>query len=418
MSVNDDTFSLRDIMDRERVIIYFQPIINLKTGAIFAYEALVRGIADGATDLIPPRTLFDEADRENLSMDFDRLCRKKALEAYGGFDRPERPLMFLNINTSEISYDERHNPHIHVITRQMGFSPRAIGLELIESPSRSAEELIDFVKRYRESGFVIVIDDFGCEHSNIDRLIQIHPDIIKIDRNVIAGIEKDAYRQSILKSIHSLAEMTGSLCLAEGVETMEEIKACQALGVDLFQGFAIAYPAPDLAELERRTQGRIAELQEAVYRESIENLRKRRRLTGDINMLADWLIRQIDPKDPNGLAHVFEEFIAMNREIECIYILDGQGRQITDTIVSPHLAASPNPTLFAPATNHSNHRFKPYFTCFEALKVRRYLTDVYLSQASGNLCRTFSVKIETNPEAVIVLCIDFVEEPIRTPYLD
>lgn len=418
MKGSAEPFSLRDIMDRERLTIFFQPIINLKTGSIFAYEALVRGIADDPAELIPPRTLFAEAEREELSMDFDRLCRKKALEAYGSFDRPDRPLMFLNINTSEISYDERHNPHIHIITRQMGFSPRGIGLELIESPSKSAGELIDFVNRYRESGFVIVIDDFGCEHSNIDRLIQIHPDIIKIDRNVIAGIEKDTYRQSILKSIHSLAEMTGSLCLAEGVETLVEIKTCQSLGVDLFQGFAIARPAPDLAGLEERTKARIEELQEEVYRESIAALRSRRRLTGDINMLADWLIRQIDPENLPSMAHVFEEFIAMNREIECIFILDASGRQVFDTVVSPHLATPKTPTLFAPAAKNSNHRFKPYFTCFEALKVRRYLTDVYLSQASGNLCRTFSVKIGTDPGQTIVLCMDFMEESIRTPYLD
>lgn len=413
----DEPFSLRDIMARERLTIFFQPIVNLKTGAIFAYEALVRGLKDGSDELIPPRDLFAAAEREALSMDFDRLCRKKALEAYGKFNREDRPLMFMNINTSEISYDERNNPHIHVITRQMGFSPRAIGLELIESPSRSPGELVDFVHRYRESGFLIVIDDFGCEHSNIDRLIQIHPDIIKIDRNVIEGIEFDAYRQSILKSIHSLAEMTGSLCLAEGVETLEEIKTCHTLGVDLFQGFEIACPAPDLPDLEARTREKIEKLQDAVHQETLETLRKRRRLTGDINMLADWLIRQIAPNDPHSMAHIFEEFIAMNREIECIYILDGSGRQISEAVVSPNLAAPRLPTLFAPAAKGSNHRFKPYFTCFEALKVRRYLTDVYLSQASGNLCRTFSVKIETDPEAIIVLCMDFVEETIRSPQL-
>jgi len=415
MKPSPKPFSLREIMEKERLTIFFQPIVNLKTGNIFAYEALVRGLGDDPDDLIQPLDLFAGAEREDLAMEFDRLCRKKALEAYSNFENAARPLIFMNINTSEIADAETEHPHIHVMTHQMGFTPRGIGLELIESPSRSPEELIDFVNRYRESGFLIVIDDFGCEHSNIDRLIQIHPDIIKIDRNIISGIENDPYRQSILKSIHSLAEMTGSLCLAEGVETLEEIKTCHNLGVDLYQGFSIAHPAPDLPGLEARTLTRVRELQEDIHRETVASLRKRRRLTGDINMLADWLIRQVDPRDTHGLDHVFEEFIAMNREIECIYILDDSGRQIADTVLSPHLATPRHPALFAPAIKGADHRFKPYFTCFEALKVRRYLTDVYLSQASGNLCRTFSVRIETNPACIVILCMDFVEEAIRSP---
>ena len=109
-----------------------------------------------------------------------------------------------------------------------------------------------------------MIDDFGCEHSNIDRLIQIHPDVIKVDRSIIANIESDPYRQSILKSINSLAQMTGALCLAEGVETIEEIQTCHLLGVDLFQGYAFALPNPDLPTLEKETLARIKEVQDKI----------------------------------------------------------------------------------------------------------------------------------------------------------
>lgn len=417
MSTVNADFSLQEILERERISIYYQPIVNLKTGTIFAYEALVRGLDERYSEPIQPMELFAAAERESLSAEFDRLCRKKALETYAEFDNPEKALIFMNINTSQIADAESESPHISAITHQMGFHPRTVGLELIESPSRSPAELINFVERFRESGYLIVIDDFGCEHSNIDRLIQIHPDIIKIDRNIISGIESDHYRQSILKSIHSLADMTGSLCLAEGVETLEELRTCHMLGVDLYQGFVIAHPAPDLHELKLRAKARVSELQAEIHRVTLDSLRQRRRLTGDINMLADWLIRQISASDPETLRPVFEEFIAMNHEIECVYILNDQGVQITGTIVSPHLATPRHPSLFAPALRGTNHAEKPFFTCFEALKVQRYLTDVYLSLASGNLCRTFSVRIQQNPASPIVLCIDFIEESIRTPHL-
>ncbi len=421
MKSSNCDFILQDILEKERISTYFQPIVSLKTGEIFAYEALVRGLRHDSDALIAPRDLFAQADRETVSLEFDRLCRKKALENFGRFKKGDaaaganRPMMFMNINTSVISSGDAETPHISTITRQMGFDPKNIGLELIESPSNSPEELIGFVNQYRDSGFLIVIDDFGCEHSNLDRLIQIHPDIIKIDRSIISEIERDPYRQSILKSIHSLAEMTGSLCLAEGVETYEEILTCHLLGVDLFQGFAIACPHPDIAKVSEDALAAVAAIRAEVKRSTIESIRSKRRLTGDINLLADWLIRQISSRDLDAMTPVFQEFIAMNGEIECIYLLDDSGRQISGTITSQTLAHQSRPGIFRPAEPGTSHAFKPFFTCFEALGVQRYLTDVYLSLASGNLCRTFSVNLEPGTSQRIILCIDFLEEAIRTP---
>ncbi len=421
MKSSNCDFILQDILEKERISTYFQPIVSLKTGEIFAYEALVRGLRHDSDALIAPRELFAQADRETVSLEFDRLCRKKALENFGNYKKGDagtgahRPMMFMNINTSVIGAGDDETPHISTITRQMGFDPKTIGLELIESPSNSPEELIGFVNQYRDSGFLIVIDDFGCEHSNLDRLIQIHPDIIKIDRSIISEIERDPYRQSILKSIHSLAEMTGSLCLAEGVETYEEILTCHLLGVDLFQGFAIACPHPDVDKVSADALASVASIRAELKRSTLEAIRSKRRLTGDINLLADWLIRQISSHDLDAMTPVFQEFIAMNGEIECIYLIDASGTQVSETIISQTLVRQSRPGIFRPAEPGSNHAFKPFFTCFEALGVQRYLTDVYLSLASGNLCRTFSVTLDPEKSRGLILCIDFLEEAIRTP---
>lgn len=414
MNDGREDFVLREILESENICTYFQPIVSLKTGTIVAYEALVRGIRNDSDSLITPCELFDRADRDTVSLEFDCLCRKKALESFSGFRSATGAMMFLNINTSVISAHTKDNPHIGTVSRQMGFDPRYLGLELIESRAQSAEDLIDFVRHYRSSGFLIVIDDFGCEHSNIDRLIQIRPDIIKVDRSIISGIETDFYRQSILKSIHSLAEMTGALCLAEGVETLEEIRTCHVMGVDLFQGFAVACPAPDLNALEERTLRRITEIRDEIRQSSVEALRVRRRLTGDINVLADWLVRQVYSCDLESMYMVFQEFIAVNNEIECVYLLDSGGIQVSDTIAPPVVRDRTRASIFKPAAKGANHSFKPYFTCFEALRVNRYLTDVYLSLATGNLCRTFSVQLDTEAASGLVLCIDFLEEAIRT----
>ena len=408
-------FVLEEILAAESICTFFQPIISLKNGTIFAYEALVRGLHPDFPELIQPAQLFAQADRETLATEFDRLCRKKAMESFHHFRASTNAMMFMNINTANIGKESHDSPHIGAVARQMGFDPTEIGLELIESPSSNPDDLVEFVGRYRDSGFLIVIDDFGCEHSNLDRLIQIHPDIIKIDRSLVSGIEKDPYRQSIVKSIHSLAEMTGSLCLAEGVETLEEIRTCHQLGVDLYQGFGIARPRGDLDALQKETQTRIKELQQDVRYHSLNALKRKRRLTADIQVLGDWLLRQLSDNDPERMRSVFEEFIAMNNEIECIYLLDNNGIQTSPTILSPFLVIQSTHGVFGPAAPGANHCLKPYFSCFEALGVKRYFTDPYLSQASGNICRTLAVRLDGETRMQGILCIDFLEEPIRSP---
>jgi len=106
--------------------------------------------------------------------------------------------------------------------------------------------------------------------------------------------------------------------------------------------------------------------------------------------------------------------MAIKNKIECIYLLDDQGNQISDTISAPDVLRHVRPGIFAPASKGTSHAFKPFYTCFEALRVQRYLTDVYLSLASGNLCRTFSVQISDRKESFIILCIDFLEERVNT----
>ena len=208
--------------------------------------------------------------------------------------------------------------------------------------------------------------------------------------------------------------MTGSLCLAEGVETEEEILTCYMFGVDLFQGFAIARPAGNLESLEKQTQLRIEELRKKLKKESVKALKEKRRLTGDINSLADWLVRQITPDNLDLIEPVLQEFIIINSEIECIYLLDKNGIQISHTILSPFLKQKRRSYIFMPSVKGADNSFKPYYTCFEAFKINRYLTDPYLSSASGNLCRTFSVKLGQEDD-FIILCIDFIEEVIKTP---
>lgn len=407
---------LSSVLEDIEICPYFQPIICLKTGKIFAYEALIRGWVVDTKEPISPSELFALSDSLQLTQDFDQLCQQLALENFKEFDNNNDALLFMNIHTNCIYKESVDDGVLPDLTERMGFHPSVIGLEFIESKANSSHELIYFVRQQRESGFLIVVDDFGSEHSNIERLILIHPDIIKIDRNIIHGIDKDAYRQSILKSIVSLSEMTGSVCLAEGVETEEELLTCALLGVNLLQGFAIGRPDADLKKIEKSALKKIKSCQNHLRKQIVSRLKETSYLTSDVNSVADWLVRQIDCQPIESMETIFEEFIIVNSEIESIFVLDEDGIQVTDMVVAPHIKAKPHSYIFRAAEKGCDHSLRPYFTCFKAFKINRFFADKHLSSASGNMCRTLAVRLQEGKKAFI-LCIDFLEETIKTPLL-
>jgi len=102
MNATCEDFILTDILKNEQITTFFQPIVSIKTGIIFAFEALVRGIHHTSGELIAPLELFARADKETVSVEFDRLCRKKALENFSAFHCSSTALMFMNINTAVI----------------------------------------------------------------------------------------------------------------------------------------------------------------------------------------------------------------------------------------------------------------------------------------------------------------------------
>lgn len=407
---------LSSVLEDIEICPYFQPIICLKTGKIFAYEALIRGWVVDTKEPISPSELFALSDSLQLTQDFDQLCQQLALENFKEFDNNNDALLFMNIHTNCIYKESVDDGVLPDLTERMGFHPSVIGLEFIESKANSSHELIYFVRQQRESGFLIVVDDFGSEHSNIERLILIHPDIIKIDRNIIHGIDKDAYRQSILKSIVSLSEMTGSVCLAEGVETEAELLTCALLGVNLLQGFAIGRPDADLKKIEKSALKKIKSYQNHLRKQIVSRLKETSYLTSDVNSVADWLVRQIDCQPIESMETIFEEFIIVNSEIESIFVLDEDGIQVTDMVVAPHIKAKPHSYIFRVAEKGCDHSLRPYFTCFKAFKINRFFADKHLSSASGNMCRTLAVRLQEGKKAFI-LCIDFLEETIKTPLL-
>jgi EAL domain-containing protein (putative c-di-GMP-specific phosphodiesterase class I) len=213
----------------------FQPIVDLQAERIDAYEALVRGL-----DSAGAAQVLSRVHAENIYA-FDQACRVKAIElaARLGMDRQ------LNINfLPDAVYEPRAciRATLDAATRT-GFDPHRLTFEIVETEAiAETPHLLNIIGEYRRQGFKIALDDFGSGYSGLTRLVELKPDIVKLDRSLVQDCDIDRTRLAIVASIISLGAEIGIKVVIEGVERRGEVEAVRAAGARFIQGFYFAKP--------------------------------------------------------------------------------------------------------------------------------------------------------------------------------
>jgi EAL domain-containing protein (putative c-di-GMP-specific phosphodiesterase class I) len=408
-------FNLGQVMDGGWIIPYFQPLISVRKKSIVGYEGLIRGTDPVSGDLIDPRNLFHAAAAAGMTLELDRLCRGKVLEHYRRISM-EKPdcLLSLNFEASVIDKGVVGSGHLIHSVVAAGLKPECISLEIIESNVRDTGELEKFIQTYRDYGFLIALDDVGAGHSNLNRIPLLKPDILKIDRYLIHNISGDFHKQEIFKSLVGLAHKIGSLILAEGVETEEEALWVMDLGVDLVQGFYFSKPQRwDLID-DRMPDQRMEDLSERFKGAVLEklnikrfNLRKYELMTREIQTeLSKVGAGEFDRK-LSEMAHYFPV-------VECLYVLDERGFQASETVLGNMESPTKNRFMFRPSPKGADHTLKDYFYMMVDGGFRKttFISEPYLSLATGHSCVTFARIFRDAGDQVHILCVD-----INTQYL-
>ncbi|MFS0850591.1 EAL domain-containing protein [Novosphingobium panipatense] len=216
----------------------FQPIVDIETGLPFAYEALVRGAqGEGAAQVLAQVT------PENRYA-FDQKCRVAAIEgAVEAGILATGARLSINFLPNAV-YSPLACIQLTLKTASaVGFPTDRLIFEFTEN-----EEMVDtehvrgIVESYRRMGFSTALDDFGAGHAGLGLLAQFQPDFIKLDRELIRGIDASSQRRVIVAGMMDIARGLGVTVIAEGVETPGEFAALRALGVRHIQGYVLARP--------------------------------------------------------------------------------------------------------------------------------------------------------------------------------
>lgn len=217
----------------------FQPIFDIDTNTPFAFEALIRGLGGkGAASVLAQ---VNEANRYS----FDQQCRVKAIETAaraGILDTPAR----LSINfLPNAVYSPKACIQLTLKTaRGASFPTDRLVFEFTENEEMAdPAHVADIVETYKAMGFGTALDDFGAGHAGLTLLARFQPDIIKLDMELIRGIDASLPRRIIVGGIASMCKALDILLVAEGVETEAELRALRGLGIRYMQGFLLARPA-------------------------------------------------------------------------------------------------------------------------------------------------------------------------------
>lgn len=237
---------LHEIIERRQLTALFQPIMDMQTAEIIGYEGLIRGPSD--SPLHSPLNLFKVARSANLTVQVEHLCRRVVLEKFAELALPGK--LFLNVSPECLLQPAAKHGETLGFIHETGINPDRVIIELTENqPTYDYELLLEAVGHYRQMGFQIAIDDLGEGFSSLRLWSELRPEYVKIDMHFIQGINQDPVKLQFVRSIQEIAKKSGTIVIAEGIETKAELLLIRDLGVQLGQGYHIARPqaTPPLA---------------------------------------------------------------------------------------------------------------------------------------------------------------------------
>jgi EAL domain-containing protein (putative c-di-GMP-specific phosphodiesterase class I) len=223
--------ALSDALAPTDINVVFQPIVDLRTHRLFALEALVRCSAYGLTS---PPILFEHAVKHAYCGRLGRMIREITVSRCPGIP------IFTNVHPNELSQRWLIRPDDPIFSHDTD-----VYIEITEAvPFSHYEHCVSVLRELRSRGRVhLVIDDLGAGFSNLKRIVDLHPAVVKLDIELVHGIDREPRQRALVRSIVSMCREQGAHVVAEGIETVHELEAVIDSGVQYGQGFLLARPA-------------------------------------------------------------------------------------------------------------------------------------------------------------------------------
>ncbi|MGO9490000.1 MAG: EAL domain-containing protein [Solirubrobacteraceae bacterium] len=230
--------ALARLIEGDGLRMVVQPIVDIRTGAVHAYEALARfGVeTPGAT----PLHWFALADELGGRPQLERACLREALSLLGV--RPAGTSLSVNLSV-QVLVEDRTMRMLREAAAERFEGLRGLIVEITEETLVQVDEgLHEAIAPLIACGGSLAVDDVGAGYSGLRQITTVRPSYLKLDRALASGIDHDEELAALVQALQGYAQQVGSLLIAEGIETTGELRALQRIGVPLVQGFRLSRP--------------------------------------------------------------------------------------------------------------------------------------------------------------------------------
>jgi EAL domain-containing protein (putative c-di-GMP-specific phosphodiesterase class I) len=234
---------LREAMAQEQFVLHYQPVVDITRNVVAGVEALVRW--DHADGLRMPDTFIPVAEASGLIVPLgtwvlEEACRQNAAWTAEGLVLD----VAVNLSVRQLAH-AAVTATLHDVLARTGLAPAQLMVEITESAvMEDADAALAALSSIAALGSGIAIDDFGTGYSSLVYLKRYPIHALKVDRTFVSGIGRNVDDDAIVASIVNLARAVGAVCIAEGVETAQQLTALRELGCQFAQGYLFARPVP------------------------------------------------------------------------------------------------------------------------------------------------------------------------------
>jgi EAL domain-containing protein (putative c-di-GMP-specific phosphodiesterase class I) len=378
---------------------HFQPIICVASGAIVGFEALARYI-DAQGKIASAQSFLNNPDINfQERVELDRQIRRQALQQFAAHS--QNGYLAINICATSIN-DLRQiqtTPTLRMLD-ELNIDKRRVIIEITEAEANT-DKLQAIAKRYRKLGLRVALDDFGAGSSQLERVIAIKPDVIKLDMRLFKDAAKGGIEGEIVNMLTRLGQRTGCEIICEGVENEDEFMFGLQCGAQFMQGHLFAAASAEFNNPNVHKQ-HITSLRSKFLRhtthKALEHIRKSEQLKNLIFKLAAALQQDFNLNELAGWNFA-------QSGIMRFYLCDDQGYQS-----SPDFNFAADRWFSDPRYIGFNWSWRPYFFQLQALEQagqrnRIVTSEQYLDFSSQQLIKTYSLRLDAD-RILMVDCLD------------
>lgn len=380
----------------------FQPVVSITHQRVVGYEALLRAF-DPIGHPISPAVLFSGTRSTSDARALDRLARCLHVANFME-QRVDSGWLFLNTRPQVFETGWPQRPFIDELSQHFGLPQERVVIEVLEQPADDESAVASMLAASQPRDFLIAIDDFGTGFSNFDRVWRFRPDIVKLDRSLVARAGRRESDNALINHLITMLHQSGTMVLAEGVETEDELMTLMQADVDFVQGFWFGQPKPSIQAANARVPELIDQMWQRFndyerthtryqrpefegFTEAVLNGAQIFTATGDLCQAAQPVFRIADARR--------------------VFVLNEHGEQTQPSITATD-APLPSPRLapLFPDTRNNWSR-RAYFKHALAAPGRVAMMGPHCSLTDGEDCYTAAVAVPRDG-ALNVFCVDFL----------